>query len=186
MGKNNSPNEGGAPKLEPLAPPARPDKIRVPLSSTASETKKRPRTGGGNNKEVGTPKIRRLAPDDIALKGLRWDQARMLATTRQTRISTFALGGVVAGLPGTVQSVVDYWMTRTLPKPHVPSYGDLASIVLFIMFLTGFLISIVHYTDRTAWDELKVMFPQQTADERFIRRVRRWFKDIWDDFQAPL
>ena len=145
-----------------------------------------PSSGGGESKEKlqedHLPE-RRLPTEEIPTKRIQWERARMLATTRRKRISEFAVGGFVAALPGAVQSTVDYFST----VPHaLPSGGHLIEVCIAIIFGTLTAASVFHFSEPTSADVLAKTFPEMVEQERFVRRVRRWWRKILDDFKAPL
>jgi hypothetical protein len=145
-----------------------------------------PSSGGGESKEKlqedHLPE-RKLPTEEIPTKKIPWERARMLATTRRKRISEFAVGGFVAALPGATQSIADYFATN----PHVlPSGGHFIEIGLAIVFGTLTAASILHFSEPTSADVLAKTFPEMVEQERFVRRVRRWWGKIKDDFKAPL
>ncbi|HUO91803.1 MAG TPA: hypothetical protein VMU22_02725 [Rhizomicrobium sp.] len=137
--------------------------------------------GGGENKRAGLPE-KELPTEEITTKKITWERARMLATTRRKRISEFALGGFVAALPGAVQSVVDY-----LGKPRVvPTGGHLVEIGIAIIFGTLSAASLFQFSDPTSADVLARTFPEMVEQERFVRRIRRWWKRLREDFSIPV
>ena len=65
----------------------------------------------------------------------------MLATMRRKRFNEFALGGFLASLAGSAQTVADFLDNRV-----VPSYGHLAEVAVAIFFFAlviGFSFSVV-------------------------------------------
>jgi hypothetical protein len=126
---------------------------------------------------------KKFPTEEIPTKKITWERARMLATTRRARISGFAVGGFVSALPGAVQSVWDYYNI----KPQImPTGGHLVEIGIAIVFGTLMIASLFQFGQPTSADVLAKTFPEMVEQEHFVRRIRRWWLKIKNDFNAPV
>ncbi len=105
----------------------------------------------------------------------------MLATMRRKRFNEFALGGFLASLAGSAQTVADFLDNRV-----VPSYGHLAEVAVAIFFFALVIGSLFQLSEPTSRDLLTQTFPEMARRDRFIRRVRAWWKRICEDVSIPL
>jgi hypothetical protein len=151
------------------------------------ETKEDPSIGAG---DTGTEKSKqdvlrenRLPREPITTKTITWEQAQQLATTRHRRYSDTAIAGLIATLPGTAQTVVEY---MNAAKPVVPSIGRLVELIVFIIFATLTVASLFKFGESTSKDILARVFPEMTEQTGLIKRVRRRLRKLGNDLTGPL
>lgn len=135
-----------------------------------------PDSAGGRQSKRHPIQEEELPPDSLTTKKIRLDQARALATTRRKRISEFAVGGLVAALPGAVSSAMEAYA-----KGALPSVGHIVEIVLAIMFGTGVLVSIFRFDEPVARDVLEDVFPDAAKEIGIAWRLGRVCRRIKSD-----
>ena len=99
---------------------------------------------------------------------------------RRARFGEFSAGAFIASLPGSIQSVLDYANTKT-----VPNTGHLVEIGLAIFFFALTLRAIFNFTEPTSSEAFRELFPNSKHGMTFpkwcgckIREFREGVKGL--------
>ena len=103
---------------------------------------------------------------------ITFERAKMLAQTRRKRFNEFALGGFIAAIPGTAQTIVDFRADPT----KIPQAGHLTEIANAIVFATLGVASFFHAGEPTSTVLLEELFPKTAKSTGFLNWVKSHFK----------